>query len=158
MVCMREPVAAASRGSCSPFDQMKVFYTLVLLSGFCLFVMTEWAGYHMPKEFVVALALSRSPDGWSVSMNDAGQNSLSRYDVKRELTAALHKRTVLGTQIRAYTVWFDLGLMVLSIVGLLRERKIDRLAKLIERDAAPNGGPVTRLGNSGVTEGPPSVS
>jgi hypothetical protein len=27
-----------------------------------------------------------------------------------------------------------------------------------EQDAAPNGGPATRLGNSGVTEGPPSVS
>jgi hypothetical protein len=27
-----------------------------------------------------------------------------------------------------------------------------------EPDAAPNGGPATRLGNSGVTEGPPSVS
>ena len=27
-----------------------------------------------------------------------------------------------------------------------------------EPDAAPNGGPATQLGNSGVTEGPPSVS
>jgi hypothetical protein len=27
-----------------------------------------------------------------------------------------------------------------------------------EPDAAPNGGPATRLGNSGATEGPPSVS
>jgi hypothetical protein len=27
-----------------------------------------------------------------------------------------------------------------------------------EQNAAPNGGPATRLGNSGVTEGPPSVS
>jgi hypothetical protein len=27
-----------------------------------------------------------------------------------------------------------------------------------EPDAPPNGGPATRLGNSGVTEGPPSVS
>lgn len=27
-----------------------------------------------------------------------------------------------------------------------------------EQDAAPNGGPAKRLGNSGVTEGPPSVS
>ena len=137
---------------------MKVFYTLVLLSGVCLFVMTEWAGYHMPKDFVVALVLSRSPDDWSVSMNDAGRNSLSTYNVKRELTAALHKRTVLGAQLRAYTVWFGLGLIVLSIVGLLRERKIDRWAKLIEPAAAPNGGPAKRSGNSEATEGPPSVS
>lgn len=30
--------------------------------------------------------------------------------------------------------------------------------KLAEPGAAPNGGPATQLGNSGVTEGPPSVS
>jgi len=30
--------------------------------------------------------------------------------------------------------------------------------KIVEPCAAPNGGPATQLGNSGVTEGPPSVS
>jgi hypothetical protein len=30
--------------------------------------------------------------------------------------------------------------------------------RIAEPSAAPNGGPATRLGNSGVTEGPPSVS
>jgi len=31
-------------------------------------------------------------------------------------------------------------------------------SKEAEQGAAPNGGPMTPLGNSGVTEGPPSVS
>ena len=31
-------------------------------------------------------------------------------------------------------------------------------ANLGQPDASPNGGPATRLGNSGVSEGPPSVS
>jgi hypothetical protein len=33
-----------------------------------------------------------------------------------------------------------------------------RMKKIAEPCAAPNGGPATQLGNSGVTEGPPSVS
>jgi hypothetical protein len=33
-----------------------------------------------------------------------------------------------------------------------------RFRNCAEPDAAPNGGPATQLGNSGVTEGPPSVS
>lgn len=39
-----------------------------------------------------------------------------------------------------------------------RNRLRDRDDKDSELGAAPNGGPATRLGNSGVTEGPPSVS
>ena len=34
----------------------------------------------------------------------------------------------------------------------------ETLKPLIEPDAAPNGGPATRFGGSGVAEGPPSVS
>lgn len=33
-----------------------------------------------------------------------------------------------------------------------------KMAEKCQPDAAPNGGPATQLGNSGVTEGPPSVS
>ncbi len=36
-------------------------------------------------------------------------------------------------------------------------KKIQRLS-IAEQGAAPNGGPATQLGNSGATEGPPSVS
>jgi hypothetical protein len=125
---------------------MKVFYTLVLLSGLYLFVTTQWAGgNHPPRDFVVALTLSRHPDEWSVSMNNEVQKSLLKYDVKKEMTAALHRRVFLGSQIRAYTVWFGLGLMALSIVGLRRERKIHQLAKLVEpQDAAPIVDPIAQ--------------
>jgi len=56
---------------------------------------------------------------------------------------------------------------VFQIVCLLRETqkadvpvgsRVSLLNKTAEQVAAPNGGPATSLGNSGVTEGPPSVS
>jgi len=49
----------------------------------------------------------------------------------------------------------------LALLGILRcrSRSAVRPGRLdAEPDAAPNGGPATRLGNSGATEGPPSVS
>jgi hypothetical protein len=46
-----------------------------------------------------------------------------------------------------------------DVVGLGRHRSVGGwLQEIAEPSAAPNGGPATRLGNSGVTEGPPSVS
>jgi len=35
---------------------------------------------------------------------------------------------------------------------------LEYLPRIVEPSAAPNGGPATQFGNSGVTEGPPSVS
>ena len=43
--------------------------------------------------------------------------------------------------------------------ALDERQKLDRIrSQPAQPCAAPNGGPATRLGNSGVTEGPPSVS
>lgn len=49
-----------------------------------------------------------------------------------------------------------LGAMILYAVRyMVRPSKFERIG---EHATAPNGGPVTRLGDSGVPEGPPSVS
>jgi len=40
----------------------------------------------------------------------------------------------------------------------LAQRRIPRESERVEANAAPNGGPATSLDNSGVLEGPPSVS
>jgi hypothetical protein len=42
--------------------------------------------------------------------------------------------------------------------GKAYEEYSHRRDGIVEPGAAPNGGPATQLGNSGVTEGPPSVS
>ncbi|MBE7504419.1 MAG: hypothetical protein HS113_29835 [Verrucomicrobiales bacterium] len=55
--------------------------------------------------------------------------------------------------------WLDGYLLGGSVAGGVACLMIAVLKRHIaEPDAAPNGGPATQLGNSGVTEGPPSVS
>lgn len=61
--------------------------------------------------------------------------------------------------------WHDAFDQPMLLSGELPEQKIrtfaERLSmsyKRVEPDAPANGGPATQLGNSGVTEGPPSVS
>jgi hypothetical protein len=62
------------------------------------------------------------------------------------------------------------GMVIMGVLGLLisipvliglfllRRRWMRPGRTITEPCAAPNGGPATQLGNSGVTEGPPSVS
>ncbi len=56
----------------------------------------------------------------------------------------------------------SLGLFVLTLalVGFLigGGYRVWRLRGIAEPGAAPNGGPATQLGDSGTTEGPPSVN
>ncbi len=47
--------------------------------------------------------------------------------------------------------WVDCGLIIAELAAHVRRHKA-------EPGASPNGGPAERLGNSGVTEGSPSVS
>jgi hypothetical protein len=57
--------------------------------------------------------------------------------------------------------FFANGSITLFLVGVpvtLTFIKIARRQAGTQQAAPPNGGPATRLGNSGVTEGPPSVS
>jgi hypothetical protein len=82
--------------------------------------------------------------------------------------------TMLATGLRLMPVAQDptdgIGYMVImGVLGLLfstpvliglflLRRQWMRSERAIAECAAPNGGPATQLGNSGVTEGPPSVS
>ena len=54
--------------------------------------------------------------------------------------------------------WLAASYIVASLVALGYLRCDQRLARRAQPVAPPNGGPAPRLGNSGVTEGPPSVS
>ena len=52
-------------------------------------------------------------------------------------------------------IWCGVALSVYTIFGVWRLRRQNQLGEL---SASPNGGPATPSGNSGVTQGPPSVS
>jgi hypothetical protein len=58
--------------------------------------------------------------------------------------------------------WFSYPALLRIVLelefGKAYEEYADRRDGIVEPCAAPNGGPATQLGNSSVTEGPPSVS
>jgi uncharacterized membrane protein YhaH (DUF805 family) len=67
-----------------------------------------------------------------------------------------------------YSGWLSIGVIAIPYVSIFlllfageKGSNVygpDPTQKVVEPGAAPNGGPATQLGNSGVTEGPPSVS
>ncbi len=110
---------------------MKLFYILTLVGGLYLAVLMQAVTYATPKDAFVASALARSPDSWTISLDNALQARLANYEVKQELTAVLHKRAGFRKQIYAQNFWLGAILILLSIIGLVRERKIGRMRKLI---------------------------
>jgi hypothetical protein len=137
---------------------MKIFYVSTLVVGFCLAVLMQAVPYAIPKDAFVASVLSRSPDGWTISLDNALQARLSNHDIKQELTTALQRRASFTGQLYAQNFRLGLVLIVLSTFGLARESKIGRMRKMIKQSTAPNGGPATRFDCSGASEGPPSVN
>ena len=57
-----------------------------------------------------------------------------------------------------YILFSPVAVVLGGFAGGLAGGVARRLSKKAQPAAAPNGGPATRLGHSGVTEGPPSVS
>jgi hypothetical protein len=87
------------------------------------------------------------------------------------LEAAIFARAVAMTQALPYSIWISSGLALVAMMvcfwiaarveaRLLKPylRSQIELMHLAEPSAAPNAGPVTPLGNSGVQTGPPSGS
>jgi hypothetical protein len=65
-------------------------------------------------------------------------------------------RDLTGKQQRVLRELLDADLAPEERVSCLVYRQLE--AEIAERDAPPNGGPAKRSDNSGVSEGPPSVS
>ena len=108
---------------------MKLFYTFVLLLGICLAVVMQLVSIALPKDAYVASALSRSPSDWSVTLDDSLKSRLSHYEVKAELVTALQKRATFRSGVYSQSMWEGVALIALSVVGLVREKKIDRMKK-----------------------------
>lgn len=119
---------------------MRLFYIIALAVGFYMAVVTQFVTYAMPKDGLVALVLSRSPDDWSISLDSALKARLLNYDVKQEAVTALHKRADFRRQIYSQDLWLGLVLIAFSIIGFLREAKINSMRTRIEPGASPSGG------------------
>ena len=119
---------------------MKPFYLLVLLVGICMAVLMQVVDLALPRDALVATVLSKAPAGWELSLDDGLKARLVPYDVKSELVAALKKRASFRSQVYSQSFWEGAGLIVLAGIGLIRERRIGSMQKIIEQTAAANSG------------------
>ena len=71
---------------------MKLFYILTFLFGCLMIVLLQVVEVAKSREAIVAGVLSRSPDSWTLTLDDGMKNQLSGYYVKYEVDVALQKR------------------------------------------------------------------
>ena len=123
---------------------MKAFYILTLVIGIHLAVVTQFITFAIPPDAFVAGTLSGRPEQWSLTVDEDLGHHLSRYDLKTEVTTALDKRSRFVSEIYKQSLLEGLALIVLSVVGLVRERTIHKLKKIepevrqVSAEAAPS--------------------
>lgn len=111
---------------------MKMFYVFTLFIGFVLAVMMPFVCIVFPRDAYVASVFSCLPEQWSIKMDDRLTDRVSDFDVKRELITALQKRASFEDGLYVQNFWEGIVLIVLSIIGLIRENKIGKLKKSIK--------------------------
>jgi hypothetical protein len=132
---------------------MKPFYSLVFLVGLCMAVFMQVVTIAIPRDAVVASVLSKSPARWEITLDDGLKSRLVPYNVKSELVVALQKRRSICDEIYSENLW-AVGLMVFSAIGLARERKIDRMRRMIEQGRCTEpGGDVAVSGRTPPAQG-----
>ena len=119
---------------------MKLLYILTLLVGCDLAILCQFVDFAVPRDAFVAGVLSRSPDSWTLSLDDAMKGRLSGHDVKAEVGLALEKRHFFRKDASLENFREGCGVILFSIIGLIRERKVDRLCRLIRQAPGPNTG------------------
>jgi hypothetical protein len=107
---------------------VEISFLLVLLTGWGLFRLRRWSVAAGGFLGVISLAIC----AWFI-LTQGTQHGPEPY----------------------VAIWCGVALSVYTIFGVWRFGRRNQLA---EPSAAPNGGPATPPGNSGVPEGPPSVS
>ena len=114
---------------------MKLFYVFALSVGCFMIVLPQLVDVARPRDAFVAGVLSRSPDNWTLSLDDTLKNHLSGYDVKKEVNIALEKRHSHLQDDYLEILCIGCGVSIFSVIGLVRESKINRMRKLIEHAA-----------------------
>jgi hypothetical protein len=115
---------------------MKLFYILTFLFGCLMIVLLQVVEVAKSRDAIVAGVLSRSPDSWTLTLDDGMKNHLSGYDVKKEVDVALQKRHSYHQDDYLEILCIGGGVIMFSLIGLTREVKIDRMRKLIEHATA----------------------
>ncbi len=175
---VRKPVAAASRGSCSPLAIFTPMVSILRVIGAVPVACMAASSVTVVFAFVIMPIHRLQTDSFYYTTG-AAEGFLRGFAFvfigslitdRRWRVAVASWLVPLG--ICAYILAFcffrymgylsprELALWHLSscIVGGLAAVGIRTLRARGQQDASPNGGPATRSGDSDVTEGPPSVS
>jgi len=131
---------------------MKLLYILTLLVGINLAIVTQFVCFALPPDAFVADALSSAPDRWSIQVDENLTGALSPFDLKKELTTALQERASFRDDIYKQSLFGGLPLIALSVIGLVREKKIEKLSKI-----EPDVRQVSSEGAPGASPGEPSI-
>ena len=105
---------------------MRLFYILIIFIGIFTIVGDLLVSYAIPPDVNVAKELSQSPDQWSLQLNENTKNKLSDYDVKGLLLITLKRRANFIRNIQYQFLWFGLACIFFSIIGLIREKQINK--------------------------------
>ena len=89
-----------------------------------------------PTDAVIASVMSRSPSHWTITVDNTLTNFFANVDVNQAVALALSKQAVVSKEFYKRSFWEGAGLIVLSVIGLIRERKIRKMKKLIEQSVA----------------------
>ena len=94
--------------------------------------------FAIPTDAYVAAVLAHSPNEWSVALDNSLKERLSPYDTKAELVVALQKRAGFRGDLYRQSLWEGLALSALSVVGLVRERKISGMRRQFQPRHTPD--------------------
>ena len=86
----------------------------------------------VPRDVFVASLLSHSPDRWTITVDASLEKTFPNHDIKQALVTALSKRARFVSDIYMQSFWEGTVLIILSIIGLIREQKIRKMTKTIE--------------------------
>jgi hypothetical protein len=111
---------------------MKIFYILTLIAGLLMLVAVPDVRSERPQDLSVALVLSQFPTNWTITLDQTVTTYLHRYDVKVGLITALEKRRMYEHKDNKWFGISGIGVVVFSIIGIIRERRFRALKKQIE--------------------------
>ena len=102
----------------------KIYLTALIFTIFFLFTYSV-VSIAIPKEYLIAMKLERTPEKWDLTMNNDFEKSLENYEIKEELIRFI--RTNKNNYDGAREILpFAITVLIFSLIGYLRERKIKK--------------------------------
>lgn len=89
----------------------------------------------------IASTLVKSPTEWDISITESLKDKLNPKDIKPKILRTLERGASYRDAFRSRCLVEGCVLILVAIIGLLREKKFEKIQNSIEPDATPNGSP-----------------